>query len=86
MTSGPCKTTHDVKVPFNMPELSSRKMITNSFQVENAQDGTGIGYATIKGHDMMVKLGLKAEFGRQIMEWDKTVIPMMDPEIFLGQT
>ena len=64
MPDVPYKTTHDVKVPFNMPELSSKKMITNSFQVENAQDGTGIGYATIKGHDTMVELGLKAKFGR----------------------
>ena len=34
---------------------------------------------------MMVKLGLKAEFGHQILEWDDTVIPMKDTVNLIAQ-
>ena len=40
----------------------------------------------IIGHDLMVQLGLKAEFGHKILEWDDTVVPMNDPVNLLGQT
>ena len=33
----------------------------------------------------MVQQGLKAGFGRQILELDETVIPMKDPCSFLGK-
>ena len=33
----------------------------------------------------MVKLGLKDDFERQILEWDETVVPMKEPGNFLGQ-
>ena len=33
----------------------------------------------------MVQLGLKDDFGCQILEWDETVISMKDPGNFLGQ-
>ena len=34
----------------------------------------------------MVKLGLKADFGNQIIEWGETLIPTKDPGIFLVQS
>ena len=39
----------------------------------------------IIGHDMMVQLFLKADFGHQILEWDETIIPMKEPVNFLFQ-
>ena len=85
-TSGPYKTTHDVKVPFSMPKFSNRKIITHRFHIDNAQGDTGIGYDIIIGRGLVVQLGLKANFGRQIMEWGETAIIMKYPEKFLGQT
>ena len=35
--------------------------------------------------DLMVKLDLKANFGRQILEWDEISIPMTEKEKFLGR-
>ena len=75
-SSGPYKTTHDVKVPFSMTEFSNKRIITHRFHIDNAQGDTGIGYAMIIGCDLMVKLGPKANFGRQIMEWGKTALTM----------
>ena len=34
----------------------------------------------------MVKQVLKANFGRQILEWENNVIPMKDPGNLIGQT
>ena len=73
-----------MKVIFRMTEFSSRKIITHCFHVENVQDDAGIGYGMIIGRDLMVKLGLKVEFGRQILEWYKTVIHTKQIEHFLG--
>ena len=33
----------------------------------------------------MVQLGPRADFGRQILEWDDTVIPMKESGIFVGK-
>ena len=74
--SGLYKTTHDVKVPFRMPEFSVRTVITHIFHVENKWGDERISYAMITSRDQMVQLGLKADFGRQILEWDNTVVPM----------
>ena len=39
----------------------------------------------IIGHDLMVQLGLKVDFGCQILEWDENVVPMKETGNFLGQ-
>ena len=83
--AGPYINTHDVKVPFNISELSGRKVITHCFHLDNGLVYAGIGYYTIIGRYLIVKLSLKASFGCQIMEWDNTVIPMKDSRKSLGQ-
>ena len=40
----------------------------------------------IIGRELMIQLGLKSDFGSQILEWDETVIPMKYLGIFLFQT
>ena len=37
----------------------------------------------IIGHDLMVKLVLKADFGHQVLEWYYTFVPMKYPGNFL---
>ena len=44
--------------------------------MENKWGDERISYAMITSRDQMVQLGLKADFGRQILEWDNTVVPM----------
>ena len=58
-------TTHDIKVPFFMPELSSSKIINHRFHVDNDKEESDIGYDMIIGRDQMVKIGLTADFKRQ---------------------
>ena len=86
MDSSRYKTTYDVKVSFSMLEFSSRKIITHSFHVYSTRGDEGIGYDMIIVRDLMVQLGLKYNFGRKILEWEETVVPMKEPGNFLGQT
>ena len=55
-------TTHDVKVPFCMPKFSSSKIISHWFHTDNDKGESGIGYDVIIGRDLMVQLGLTANF------------------------
>ena len=65
--AGPYKTTPDVKVPFIMPYISKKKIVTHCFRVYKARGDYGIGYDMIILHDKIVQLGMKADFGRQIL-------------------
>ena len=60
-------TTHDIKVPFVMPEFSSITIINHRFYVDNGKGKSGIGYEMIIGRDLMVQLGLTANFKRQAL-------------------
>ena len=62
-------TTHDVKVPFCMPELSSSKIINHRFHVDNDKIESSIWYDMIIGLDLMVQLGLTTKFKRQVLQW-----------------
>ena len=42
-----------------------------------------IGYDRIIVHDLMVKLGLMADFKRQVLQWDGTTIPMEEPSVLI---
>ena len=74
--SGMYWTTHDAKVTFCMPELSSIKIINNSFHVDNGKGESGIGYDMIIGRDLMVQLCLTADFRRQVLQWDCATVHM----------
>ena len=45
----PYRTTHDVKVPFSMPDFSRGKTIPHNFHVDNKRGNKGIGYEIIIG-------------------------------------
>ena len=61
-------TTHDVKLPFCVPEFSGSKIINHRFQVDNYEGESGIGYDMIIGRDLMVQLVLTADFTHQVLK------------------
>ena len=69
-------TTNNVKVPFCMPDFSRSNIINHCFHVDNDKGKSGKGYDMIKGRDMMVQFGLKAEFKRQVLQWDDATVQM----------
>ena len=68
--------THDVKVPFCMPEFSSSKIIQNFFHVDINKGKSVIGYDMIVCRDLIVKLCLSDEFKHQFLQWDGVTAPM----------
>ena len=79
-------TTHDVKVPFCMLEVSISKIINHRFHVDNYKVESRIGYAMILGHELMVQLGLTAKFKHKVLQWDGATVHMKEPSSLLGQS
>ena len=61
-------TTHDVKVPFCITGFSSSKVINHCFRVNNEKGELGIAYDMIIGRDLMVQIGLTANFKHQFLQ------------------
>ena len=59
-----------------MPEFSSSKIITHCFHVDNDKGKSGIGCYMIIGRDLMVQLGLTANFKRQVLQWYGATVHM----------
>ena len=78
-------TTHDIKVPFGMPEFSSIKIINHRFNSNNNKGESGIGYNIITDRDLMVQLGLMTDFKRQVLQWDGTTVNMREPIGLIGK-
>ena len=68
-----------------MTELSGRKIINNRLHVDNYEGESGIGYDMIIGHDLMVQLGLTANFKCQFVQWDGNTVHVKESRNFLGQ-
>ena len=81
----PYSTSHNVKVPFCMPEFSVKNMILHRFYVDNNEGELGIGYDTIIVRDLMVQIGLMADYKCQVLEWDVSAVPMKDTRGMIGQ-
>ena len=77
-------TTHDVKLPFCMPEFSGSTIINHSFHVDNDKGESGIGYEIIICRYLMVQLGLTAGFKRQVLQWDDNTVHMKKSSNLLG--
>ena len=77
-------TTHDVKVPFCMLEFSNSKITYRRFHGDIYKGQLGIGYDMIMGSDLMVQLGLMANFKHQLLQWYGATVHMKDPGILLG--
>ena len=77
-------TTHVVKVPLCMPQLSSRKIIEHRFRFYSDKGKLDIGYEKIVFHDLMVQLGLMVKFKRQVLQCDGATVPMEELRDLLG--
>ena len=71
--------THDIKILFCMPDFSNSKIIEYHFHVKTYKGKLGIGYGMIIGRDLMVQLGLSADFKHQILQWHGVTLPMKEP-------
>ena len=69
-----------------MPELSSSKILSHRFRFDEYEVRSGIRYDMIIGCNLMVQLGLFADFKRQFLQWDGVTIPMRYPISLLGKT
>ena len=78
--------THDVNVPFCMPELFGSKISNHCFHVDNNEGKSGIGYDTIIGRDLMVQLGPTSNFKHQVLQWDGATVHMKESRNLLGQS
>ena len=47
---------------------------------------SGIGYAMIIGSDLLVQIGLLAEFKHQVLQWDGVTVPMKEHSGMLGKS
>ena len=75
-------TTHDVKVPFCMPDFSSSNLINHRFHDNNYRGKSGIGYYIIVDRDLMVQLGLEENFKCQVLQWDGATALMKYPAVW----
>ena len=78
--------THDTKVIFCTTELSRNRITNHHFHVENEKVESGIGYDMVIGRNLLVQLGLNADFKYQVLQWDVATVPMKDPSGLLGKT
>ena len=67
--SGTYCTTHDFKVPFCMSYVSSIKITSLRFHIDNNERESGIGYGIIVDRDLMVQIGLPSDFKCQVLQW-----------------
>ena len=79
-------TTYDVKVPFCMPEFSISKIINHRFHFNNNKEELGISYDKVIGHDLMVQLGLMADFKRHVLQGCGATVPMEEPSGLMGKS
>ena len=69
-------TAHEVKVPFLTTNFSISMKILHRFHVNNNEGDLDIGYNRIIRHDLMVQLGLSADFKRQVPQRYGTTVPI----------
>ena len=69
-----------------MPELSGSKIINHCFHVDKDEGELGIGYDMIICRELMVQLGLTADFKCQVLQWDGATVHIKESINFLGQS
>ena len=79
-------TMHDVNVPFFIPEFSSCKIINHCFHVDNNKSESVIGCDMIIRCDLMVQLGLTADFKCQFLQWNGATLHMKETIGLLGKS
>ena len=69
-----------------MKEFPSSKIINNHFHVDSEKGEWGIGYDMIIGRELMVQIGLMADFKRQVLQWDGATVYINEPISLLGKS
>ena len=78
--------THGVKVPIFMIEVSRNKIIHHHFHVDNGIGELGIVNDIVIGRDLMVQLGLLANFKHQIFQSNGIITPMKEPNSLIRKS
>ena len=78
--------THEFKILFCVPEFYIRKIINHQFHVNNEKGESGIGYDMIIGRDLMVQLGLTADFKHQVLQWYGNTVHMKETSSLLDKS
>ena len=65
---------------------ASCKIINHRFHVDKDKGESGIGYDMIMGRDLMLHLGLTADFKRPFLQWDGATVHMKKPSILLRRS
>ena len=69
-----------------MTEFSISKIINHRFHVDNEKCEWGIGGDMIIVRDLMIQLGLTADFKRQFLKWNGATESMEEPSSLLGHS
>ena len=69
-----------------MSEFSGSKIINHRFHVDNNEGESDIGYDMIIYRDLMVQLGLTADFKRQLLQWNGAIVHRKESRNLLGQS
>ena len=69
-----------------MPKFSSSKIINHCFHVDKDEGESVIGYYLTICRDLMVHLGLTADFKRQVLQWDGATVHMKESRNLIGQS
>jgi hypothetical protein len=72
MPAGDMKTAAKCPCKFSLPEFNCDQII--QWKLHVTQDIT-------LGHDFLTGLGIKIDFGNNVLAWDSIVIPMKDADV-----
>ena len=64
-----------------MPKFSSSKIVTQNFSFDNNGGESGIGYDMIISSDILVNLGLSANFNCRVLQWNGATSRMKVPSV-----
>ena len=68
-----------------MPDFSINKIILHRFHVDNNEGESGIGYAIIIVHNLMIQLVLTVKFKHQFLHWYSFAVPMKATGSMIGK-
>ena len=66
--------------------VSSSKINNHCLHVNNGKGKLGIGYDIIIGRDLVLQIGLLADFKCESLQWYGVIVHMKEPISMIGQT
>ena len=68
-----------------MLKFSSSKIVNYRFHFDNKKCESVIGYDMIIGRNLMVHIGLTANFKRQVLQWGVATVHIKEPSSLVGK-